>query len=612
MNGAIVVDQALTLAPQSTQIVALPIQINEAADRDNEWVLAIKETGTNATLASDNLTIKQPVLAAVATRVIAGQLVRVDGTAEVPFQLPAAALPGRSAIRVEWASSIVGSLAGVRRYFAEYPFACLEQRTAKSIGLQDNNLWDVTMAELPNYIDKDGLAAYWPLSGNTASGDVALTAHLLRIAHAAGRTIPQASQDQLIKGLSATAEGKLKRLSYVPASYIQYGDVVRRLSAMEALARYDRVDPAMLSSIKVEVDAWPTSAVIDWVSILTRVKFAPAAIKDRDQRLDDAWAVLRNRLQFDSRSIKFATEDRDGWWWMLADGDSNAARLLDTILDDRVQTRAGIAQWLQDMPRLASGLAGRQRSGHWSTTASNLWASLAITRYTRAFERDAVAGSSSLSLKLPDGKVVDGTSSSWQGTTAPASVWPWAANLGKDSSAVMTHTGSGKPYAAVLLEAAVPLKAPVNAGFNVSKTITPVSQAKTGQVSVGDVYRIDLTINAAQSFTQVAVLDPIPAGASILGSLRESQIEQVKSDAAKVDDSGRSRWSSSWPAFDEKRFDSYRVFYDYLHGGKTTVSYTIRISQSGTMKLPATRVEAMYAPEQYGETPNADWVVVAK
>ena len=72
---------------------------------------------------------------------------------------------------------------------------------------------------------------------------------------------------------------------------------------MEALARYDRVDPAMLSSIKVEVDAWPTSAVIDWVSILTRVKFAQTAIKDRDQKLDDAWAVLRNRLQFDSRSI---------------------------------------------------------------------------------------------------------------------------------------------------------------------------------------------------------------------------------------------------------------------------------------------------------------------
>ena len=130
---------------------------------------------------------------------------------------------------------------------------------------------------------------------------------------------------------------------------------------------------------------------------------------------------------------------------MLADGDTNAARLLDTVLDDRVQTRAGIAQWLQDLPRLASGLSGRQRSGHWSTTASNLWASLAITRYAKAFERDAVTGSSNLALKLADAKVVDGASSTWQGTAAPASVWPWAATAGKEATAVLTHTGSGKP-----------------------------------------------------------------------------------------------------------------------------------------------------------------------
>ena len=149
----------------------------------------------------------------------------------------------------------------------------------------------------------------------------------------------------------------------------------------------------------------------------------------------------------------------------------------------------------------------------------------------------------------------------------------------------------------------------MNAGFSISKKITPVSQSKPGQVTVGDVYRVDLTITAAQAYTQVAVFDPIPAGSSILGSLRESQIEQTKSAAAATSDSGNTRWSSSWPAFEEKRFDSYRVFYDFMRAGVTTVSYTMRVSQSGVMRLPASRVEAMYAPEQYGETPNADWTV---
>ena len=617
MNGQIVIDQPLTLAAQSTQIIALPVRVNELADRDNEWELKVQETASKEKspniLASDRMVVKQPVLPAIATRVIAGQLVRVDGTSELPFQLPANALPGRSAIKVEWASTVVGSLAGVKRYFVEYPFACLEQRTAKSIGLQDSGLWDITMTELPNYLDKDGLAAYWPLSSSSAGGDVALTAHLLRIAHAAGRVIPPEQKDLMLKGLVAVIEGKVKRDSFAPSGYLQYVDVIRRLSALEAVSRYARADAAMLSSIKPEVYAWPTSAVIDWVSTLTRIKFVPAAIKDRDQKLDEAWAVLRNRLQIDSRAMKFTTEDRDAWWWMLADGDTNAARLLDTILDERVQTRAGIAQWLQDLPRLAGGLAGRQRNGHWSTTASNLWGSLAITRYAKAFERDPVTGASNFSLKLAQGKVVEGATSTWQAApAAPIGAWPWASAAGKEATVSLNHTGTGKPYAAVLLEAAIALKAPVAAGFRVGKTITSVSQAKAGQVSVGDVYRIDLTIDAMQAMTQVAVFDPIPAGASILGSLRESVVEQTKSDTAKPAEANGGRWNFSWPAFDEKRSDSYRVFYDYLRAGKTVVSYTIRISQSGTMKLPATRVEAMYAPEQYGEIPNADWVVVAK
>jgi uncharacterized protein YfaS (alpha-2-macroglobulin family) len=34
------------------------------------------------------------------------------------------------------------------------------------------------------------------------------------------------------------------------------------------------------------------------------------------------------------------------------------------------------------------------------------------------------------------------------------------------------------------------------------------------------------------------------------------------------------------------------------------VEYTIRLNQSGTFQLPATRVEALYFPEMFGEIPN--------
>jgi Bacterial Alpha-2-macroglobulin MG10 domain len=44
--------------------------------------------------------------------------------------------------------------------------------------------------------------------------------------------------------------------------------------------------------------------------------------------------------------------------------------------------------------------------------------------------------------------------------------------------------------------------------------------------------------------------------------------------------------------------------------GKWTVEYTLRMNQDGAFDLRATRVEAMYAPEMFGEIPNLRMVVM--
>jgi uncharacterized protein YfaS (alpha-2-macroglobulin family) len=38
--------------------------------------------------------------------------------------------------------------------------------------------------------------------------------------------------------------------------------------------------------------------------------------------------------------------------------------------------------------------------------------------------------------------------------------------------------------------------------------------------------------------------------------------------------------------------------------GKWTIEYTIRLNNEGIFHLPETRVEALYAPEMFGEMPN--------
>ncbi len=57
-------------------------------------------------------------------------------------------------------------------------------------------------------------------------------------------------------------------------------------------------------------------------------------------------------------------------------------------------------------------------------------------------------------------------------------------------------------------------------------------------------------------------------------------------------------------AFEERRFDSFRAYYEFVPKGRWTVEYTVRFNNAGTFELPATRVEALYAPEMFGERPN--------
>ncbi|HZV63470.1 MAG TPA: hypothetical protein VFG03_00975, partial [Telluria sp.] len=55
----------------------------------------------------------------------------------------------------------------------------------------------------------------------------------------------------------------------------------------------------------------------------------------------------------------------------------------------------------------------------------------------------------------------------------------------------------------------------------------------------------------------------------------------------------------------------FRAYYRYVPKGKFTVEYTVRLNNAGRFEMPATRVEAMYAPEVFGELPVAKMDVTA-
>jgi uncharacterized protein YfaS (alpha-2-macroglobulin family) len=177
---------------------------------------------------------------------------------------------------------------------------------------------------------------------------------------------------------------------------------------------------------------------------------------------------------------------------------------------------------------------------------------------------------------------------------------PWAASPSGApvrDTLLVTQQGTGKPWLTLQSIAAVQLKAPFAAGYALKKTITPVEQATAGKYTRGDVLRVTIEVNASADMTWVVISDPIPGGATILGSGlgRDSQIATQ----------GEKKSGAGWPAFEERSFEAFRSYYEYLPKGVVKMEYTVRLNNVGDFALPPSRVEAMYAPEMFGETPNA-------
>ena len=72
---------------------------------------------------------------------------------------------------------------------SRYPYTCLEQRVSIAVGLESRVLWDATMSNIDNLMDRDGLLKYWAF---LRDGDDALTAYVLSIGDEAGWEIPGA------------------------------------------------------------------------------------------------------------------------------------------------------------------------------------------------------------------------------------------------------------------------------------------------------------------------------------------------------------------------------------------------------------------------------------
>jgi hypothetical protein len=202
----------------------------------------------------------------------------------------------------------------------DYPYSCLEQEVSRAIALRDENRWSKLMQILPNFLDREGLAKYFP--GSRTGSDV-LTSYLLAIAHEAGWKIPEENQTRMTSGLRGFIEGRVVRYSSLPTADLS----IRKLAALEALSRLGQAEAALLSSIVIEPNLWPTSAC----------STGGTSTKDFEcfQIMKSSRADQILRCDSISKGFLHGVLQRktDFYVWLMVSNDTNAVRLVLSALD---------------------------------------------------------------------------------------------------------------------------------------------------------------------------------------------------------------------------------------------------------------------------------------
>lgn len=616
--------QTLRLASGESRQVAWPISVPVDSVR-LDWRAEAKGTarldnaeasgdGAGKGGLSDAMKVQQKVLPSTPVKVLASSLVQIDQNLSLPVQRPNDALPDRGSVDVFLKARLGASTDGVAAWMNAYPYLCLEQKLSKALATGNLSRWEELQSQMPAYLDNNGLASYFK-NPSANSGSPTLTAYILNAAHVASYPVSPDVREAMLRGLTLFIEGRI--VPSQPYWSPQEDLSLRKLKVLEALARYGRATPALLSTIPLTLGAWPTSGLVHWLNILIQLPTLP----HRANLIAEAEQHLRSRMVQSGTLTQFSREPEDYWWWLMDSPDGTAARAITSLMD--------LPGWQSDIPRLVRGVLSRQREGHWDNTLANVWGVLLLEKFARQYESAPVQGVTDVALGTAmqrfDWTKMDvasrpqtlGAEQTSTGVPPVGSAWrdagakmrfDWPAG----GSGVVTakQTGSGKPWLTLQTKAARKLTAPVYAGFVVKKTLKPIEQKHKGRWTRGDVVELELTVSSNAPWTWVVIDDPVPAGASILGSGLGGE-SAIAGTTGATPDSGNDGFGVQL-AYTERAFDAYRRYYERFSGSAKTphkLSYRIRLNNAGEFVLPPTRVEAMYAPENFGEVPNEVWTV---
>jgi uncharacterized protein YfaS (alpha-2-macroglobulin family) len=548
--------------------------------------------------------------------------VRSDDNKDVQVQekivIPQSAEDGKGQLYVQLDPTRLGVLRDAVGYVFNYPYGCMEQRSAfvfpliafgdyiKVLGLDSEVKKPLAVAkkEIESWgkvQHADGGFPYWP-DGNTSD---------LFVSMRIGEILALAQEKGIVKNDAVDCN---KLASYIQAQMQTNYDEVETNACRNYIVAYANYVISRLSdSVTDESIAKVANAKVADISSLAFCALTYLE-KGEKNKADEIAKQIRRYTKYSTRGIDITSTQKEfNYWSYFNDKSEDYALLLQ--LYSKLDSANDINQHLM-YELLQFEKAG---NGYWKSTAVTTRVLCAIDVYIRA---NNLEDNNFTAEALLDGKKLIGGKFKGLGAEAVEKTTDFAEEpvksikRDKEIPLVFTKKGNGTLYYTATMKYAIPVQDQYARDEGIC-LYTEISDVKTGEVVSGDVlvagnvYREKVYVVSTRDREYVAVRAPIPAGCEVMNAafVTTGTFPPPKNEK-DADKSADPYEDYNYGLSHQAIYDSeVQYFWNVFPKGNQQVEFLFRATRKGTYNTPSGTAECMYQPEVFGRSAGQVWTI---
>ncbi len=263
------------------------------------------------------------------------------------------------------------------------------------------------------------------------------------------------------------------------------------------------------------------------------------------------------------------------------------------------------------IPRVVRYLLAVRENGHWDTTQSTSITLIAFMEFLKS--TGELDGDFSAIVKINDEALIEQDFNADNILTQEvATKLLEELNQGELNEINIGKNGSGRLYYDLVMSYFyradnIP---PAEEGIGIFRDFEAVSVASDSAVTVGDTYKVTLSMSVPQDRHFVAVESPLPAGLELIDLSLKTTQQGLYDEELNQSENPYGWWNNLW-YFNHTEFrdDRLLLFADYLPTGVYEYEYLVRATTPGKFRHRPARIYEMYFPETFGQS-SGEWFVI--